>query len=87
MILNETVPAKVAFPPATDVNGTVAAPQTTEEESLHPASIQKQRGAPSAGYTLELGKKVRDDFTSTAHYDLAQVGAFSVIVKSSRTFV
>ena len=49
MIINEIVPAKVAFPPATDVNGTVAAPQTTEEESLHPASIQQQRGAPSAG--------------------------------------
>ena len=53
MIINEIVPAKVAFPPATDVNGTVAAPQTTEEESLHPASIQKQRGAPSAGYTIQ----------------------------------
>ena len=52
MIINEIVPAKVAFPPATDVNGTVAAPQTTEEESLHPASIQQQRGAPSAGYTI-----------------------------------
>ena len=62
MIINEIVPAKVAFPPATDVNGTVAAPQTTEEESLHPASIQQQRGAPSAGYTIQLGKKVREDF-------------------------
>ena len=36
---------------------------------------------------LELQTKIREDFTITFNQERALVGAFSVIVKSSRTFV